>query len=172
MLEFRLLLKISIVLETQIESCKELCSTNNYAVYNVYTDDPVSGSIEPNLRPAMKQLISDATNKKFSCVVFYSVDRLSRDTYHTVKCVAMLKSIGISILLYREKIDVNTYQGKFKLSIFASFAELELEYKINKRKTKNGINNEDEIKLIEIYEAFNSKEPNDNDITIMSNWLN
>lgn len=113
-------------LDYQLETCKDMCLIKNFEIIKIYTDEGVSGTTEPKNRKAMKQLIEDADDKKFQAVVFYSLDRLAREISITLNIIKYFETNNIEIISCKENIDTTTYQGKFKLSIYASISELEL----------------------------------------------
>ncbi len=113
-------------LDVQRDICKEVCNFKNYEIYKIYKDDGVSGTIKPENRPAMGELIKDAKNNKFQILVFYSLDRLSRDTLHALDFVKLSTELEIELKSCNENIDVTSYQGKFKLGFISLIAELEI----------------------------------------------
>ena len=50
---------------------------NNYEVYKCYSDRGISGKDIKN-RPALKELLKDAEEKKFDMVISWKINRISR----------------------------------------------------------------------------------------------
>lgn len=113
-------------LDIQLARCKNVCELKRFDVYKIYTDEGVSGTTNPLDRKGMASLMEDAKDKKFDAVVFYCLDRLAREIIITFSIINDFKSYGVEIISCEEDIDTNTYQGKFKLSIYAAINELEL----------------------------------------------
>ena len=57
-----------------------------------------------------------------------SISRLARNTADFLRIVDQLKAKGVQLISIKEGIDTNTAQGKFMLTVFAAFSELEREY--------------------------------------------
>ena len=114
-------------IEVQLDVCKDYCSYKDFQVLGVYSDPGISGAIQPIKRPDMNRLINDVMNDKYDIIVFYALDRLSRDNFYTLEFVKLMHDkYNVQVAFCRDNIDSNTYQGKFKLGIISSIAELEL----------------------------------------------
>ena len=57
-----------------------------------------------------------------------SISRLARNTVDFLNIFAKLKGKGVRLVSLKEGIDTETPQGKFMLTVFAAFSELEREY--------------------------------------------
>ena len=57
-----------------------------------------------------------------------SISRLARNTADFLRIFDQLKAKGVQLISIKEGIDTNTAQGKFMLTVFAAFSELEREY--------------------------------------------
>ena len=113
-------------LEIQEDICRKFCSMRAFEVYKVYTDDGVSGTKKPTEREGMTTLMNDAKNNLFSVVIFSSLDRIAREIMITFQIINFFTDNNIVFFSCKECIDNTTYQGKFKLSIYAAVSELEL----------------------------------------------
>lgn len=56
---------------------RESCDNNGYEVYQVFTDAGISGK-DIQHRPAIQQLLKEATERKFDLVMSWKINRLSR----------------------------------------------------------------------------------------------
>lgn len=56
-----------------------------------------------------------------------SFSRLSRSTKDLLNTVGMLSARGVQLVSDKEKVDTNTPQGRFMLTVFAALSELERE---------------------------------------------
>jgi site-specific DNA recombinase len=113
-------------MEIQEKYCRDICSLKHLKVFKLYIDDGVSGTNKPSEREEMSKLMEDAKNKKFDVVVFYSLDRIAREIMITFEIINFFTNNNIEFISCKESIDNSTYQGKFKLSIYAAVSELEL----------------------------------------------
>lgn len=63
--------------DNQLRSLREFAVAQNWTVFDEYVDN-VSGSGKVR-RPAFERLMADAIDRKFDMVLFWSLDRLSRE---------------------------------------------------------------------------------------------
>jgi len=69
-----------------------------------YEDLNISGSKRGVDRPAFKKMMEDARNKKFDLLVFWALDRLSREgTLETITYLNQLASYGVQYRSYTEQ---------------------------------------------------------------------
>ncbi|MGM9969834.1 MAG: recombinase family protein [Anaeroplasma sp.] len=118
-------------LDAQKRRLIEFCAKNNYEIYKLYTDEGISGhSIEK--RKALQELIGDAKNKKFDCVIVYKTDRLSRNLLDLLTIKKELDSVDVELIMSDESVDTSDDAGMAMFSIMGAFAELERK-KISER---------------------------------------
>lgn len=87
--------------DNQIQVLKEYCGKMDYEIFDVYTDE-VSGATSE--RPSFKRMFSDASKRKFDLVLFWSLDRLTREGCRaTTKYLEQLESYGINFKSYTEQ---------------------------------------------------------------------
>jgi DNA invertase Pin-like site-specific DNA recombinase len=87
--------------DNQIQVLKEYCKRMNFEVYDIYTDE-VSGATSD--RPSFKKMFADASKRKFDLVLFWSLDRFTREgTRATIKYMEQLESYGINFKSYTEQ---------------------------------------------------------------------
>lgn len=110
----------------QIERLKSYCSAKGWTVYKIYTDGGQSGaSIE---RPALNELIADASRNKFNMVLVYKLDRLSRrqkDTLYLIEDIFIKHNIDFTSVV--ENLDTSTPTGRAFIGLLSVFAQLERE---------------------------------------------
>ena len=63
-----------------------------------------------------------------------SFSRLSRSTRDLLSTVALLTERGVQVVSHKERLDTNTPQGRFMLTVFAALAELERETTLERQK--------------------------------------
>jgi putative DNA-invertase from lambdoid prophage Rac len=90
-----------------------------------YVDRGVSGAKER--RPALDDLVRDATRRKFDVLVCWRLDRLGRNLRHLVTLLEDLQTVGVAFVSLGEGIDCTTPAGKLQLHILAALAEFERE---------------------------------------------
>lgn len=88
-------------IDNQLEVLREYCKRMNYEVINEYMDEVSGGTSD---RPAFKRLFADASKRKFDLVLFWSLDRWTREgTRATIKYFEQLENYGIAFKSYSEQ---------------------------------------------------------------------
>jgi site-specific DNA recombinase len=114
-------------LEVQEEYLRKYAQNNGWKLYcpkndEIYRDDESGYSLN---RPALRQLLTDASQKKFDIVLVYKVDRCSRRLQDLLNLVDELESYGIALKSATEPYDTTTSAGKLMFQQLGSFAEFE-----------------------------------------------
>lgn len=87
--------------DNQLIQLREFCERMGYKITGEYSDEVSGGTSE---RPAFKKLFADAAKRKFDLVIFWSLDRWSREgTRATIKYLEQLESYGIRFKSYTEQ---------------------------------------------------------------------
>ncbi len=92
-------------------------------MFKEYVDQGVSGAKER--RPALDDLLKDATRRRFDVVACWRLDRLGRNLRHLVTMLEDLNHVGVAFVSLGEGIDCTTPAGKLQLHILAALAEFE-----------------------------------------------
>lgn len=116
-----------------IENQIELCRRYIYAHYDgiepsdiiVYEDEGFSGGHTD--RPQFKKMLKDADKQKFSAVVCYRLDRISRNIGDFAKLIEKLNSLNISFISLKEQFDTSSPLGRAMMYIASVFSQLERE---------------------------------------------
>lgn len=115
--------KEGISIDAQIERCKAFCKARSWKVFKIYTDAGYSaGSLD---RPALKNLVDDINNNRFSILLVYKIDRFSRKLKDLISILEELKSKGVNFTSVTEQIDTTTAMGEAFFQIIGVFAQLE-----------------------------------------------
>ena len=98
----------------------------------VYIDEGVSGTYEPEERPAFRRLMEDISrsySKPFDVVAVYKIDRFARRLKVLLEILDIFekREDKIEFLSASESIDTSTPFGRAMLGIIGVIAELELE---------------------------------------------
>ena len=87
--------------ENQLQVLKDFCHRSNFQIFNEYVDEVSGGSSE---RPAFKRMFNDASKRKFDLLLFWSLDRFSREgTRPTIQHLERLESYGVNFKSYTEQ---------------------------------------------------------------------
>lgn len=99
-------------IEQQVEECTEFAKANNITIIDVYADKAISGRTDR--RNSFQRLMRDAEKKKFSVVIAYKSNRISRDMLNALQIQAKLSLFGIKILYAKEEFE-DTASGRFAM---------------------------------------------------------
>jgi len=122
--------------ENQLHELREFCQRSGWTVVHEYIDRASGKSSD---RPQFKRLFQDASKRKFHLVLFWALDRFSREgVLETLNHLRDLSTWSVGWRSYTEQFFDSA--GPFKdavISIMASLAKIERE-KISDR-TKAGL---------------------------------
>ena len=102
----------------------EFCNHNGYEVYKTYADKGISGK-DIQHRPAIKELLLDASGRKFNMVISWKINRLSRKLSDAIKIVETLEKYGITYRSYSEPFESDTPAGRMQFQMMALIGEFE-----------------------------------------------
>ena len=111
-------------IEEQERLLIKYCEDNGYAVFKVYSDRGISGK-SIKARPAMKEMLRDADDKKFDMVITWKINRIARNTLELLQIVDLLEKNNIAFKSYSENFETETPMGKFSLQMMGAVGELE-----------------------------------------------
>lgn len=113
----------------QVELCREYIRSNygDQAAGSVviYEDEGFSGG---NLnRPDFKKMMKAAHERKFSAIVVYRLDRISRNISDFSTLIEELSRLDIAFISIREQFDTGNPMGRAMMYIASVFSQLERE---------------------------------------------
>lgn len=113
----------------QIELCRQYITAHYGACFAdsacVYEDEGFSGG---NLeRPQFKVMMQEAKKKKFTAVVCYRLDRISRNIGDFANLIEELNELHISFISIKEQFDTSSPMGRAMMYIASVFSQLERE---------------------------------------------
>ena len=115
--------KKGISLDAQKERLTAFCTAKVLEMYKIYMDDGYSaGSTN---RPALKELIEDANEGRFSNILVYKIDRFSRNLKDLIIMLDEFQKKKINFISATEPIDTTSAIGNAFMQIIGVFAELE-----------------------------------------------
>ena len=121
--------------ESQKEQILSYVGTqNDLKVVRVYSDAGYTGS---NLkRPALQNLLHDATAGSIDCVLVYKIDRLTRSPRDFYDLMEYFDTYGISFISTTQRFDTSTATGRLIRNIMLDFAQFEREMTVERTKDK------------------------------------
>ena len=119
--------------ENQLIELTEVCERNKWHITNIY-NETISGTKRVDERVELNRMLQDASRKKFTKVVVWSVDRVGRSMKHLVTVLSQLKDLGCDIYSYKQAIDTSTTMGSSFFHMVGIFAELENNMRAERQK--------------------------------------
>ncbi len=77
-------------------------------------------------RPAWNQLWDAIRKRRINVVVVHALDRLGRSLPHLVKIISTLSEQNITLISYRENLDLGTAQGRMVAGLFSVLASYDV----------------------------------------------
>lgn len=113
-------------LEHQEEKLKAYCVVQGWDLVYVYEDAGLSGK-ETTSRLAYQQMMKDAAENKFDCIVVYKLDRLTRSVKDFHELIEKLDIYKVNIVSVTQNLDTSTAVGRLLRNILVDFANFERE---------------------------------------------
>ena len=113
-------------IQNQIDLCREHMDDHfQVEEFIVYEDEGFSGGNSD--RPQYKKMLKDAKSGRFSALICYRLDRISRNISDFSETIEILNTLHISFISLREQFDTSTPMGRAMMYIASVFAQLERE---------------------------------------------
>lgn len=112
-------------IENQINMCIQYAKNIGIEKYEIYEDEGFSGG--NTNRPNFKKLINDIKSKKFTHLICYRLDRISRNVADFSSTMEFLNKYDVAFISIREQFDTSSAIGRAMMNISATFAQLERE---------------------------------------------
>ena len=111
--------------ENQIHDLREVAKRNDWVITKVYKDIGVSGTKGRDKRPEFDSMLKSAMRKDFDLVMFWAVDRASRNLNHLVQMMSELDSKNVGMYFHQQAIDTTTPSGRAMIQMAGVFASFE-----------------------------------------------
>lgn len=90
-----------------------------------FVDEGLSGSLDQDKRPALKNILNAARLRKIDIIVCWRLDRFARSLKQLVDMIGDLETWNVGFTTLRENIDTTTPSGRLVFHIFAALSEFE-----------------------------------------------
>ena len=121
--------------DAQLNDLRQYVSSRGWRQVREYVDQGVSGSKDS--RPAWNELWDHVQKGKVHVLVVHALDRMGRSLPHLVKIMSVLTERNITLVGYRENLDLSTVQGRMMAGLFSVLADYELN--MIKERTRSGM---------------------------------
>ena len=121
-------------LDPQLRDLGEYCQLRKWRPTE-YVDHGISGGRDS--RPGWNDCWDALQKGKIKVLVVHSLDRLGRSLPHLVKIITFMTERNITLVSFRENIDLSTSAGRMLAGIFSVLAEYERS--VISERTKAGI---------------------------------
>lgn len=111
--------------DSQLHDLRDYLRQRGWSDVQEYVDIGESGAKDS--RPAWNQLWDAIRKRRINVVVVHALDRLGRSLPHLVKIISTLSESNITLISYRENLDLGTAQGRMLAGLFSVLANYELE---------------------------------------------
>jgi len=110
-------------IEAQLATLRGYAQGQSWAVVDEYVDAGYSGSTDD--RPALKRLLIDGSQRRFTIVTVSKLDRFFRNLRLLLNHLHSLEQLDIKFVATQEGLDTSTPYGKFAVQIMGVIAEFE-----------------------------------------------
>ena len=110
--------------DAQLRDLREYAENRGWKGVQEFTDEGVSGAKDS--RPAWNELWDAIQKNRIKVLVVHALDRLGRSLPHLVKIISTLTEKNITLVSFRENIDLGTASGRMIAGIFSVLADYEL----------------------------------------------
>lgn len=124
-------------IELQAHDLRSYAQARGWTDIEVYQDEGVSGSKAS--RPALNRLMDDCKKGRISHVLIWRLDRFSRSLKHLLTTIEELEHMGVTLISYKENIDLGSPGGRLLVHILGAFGEFERN--IIRERVKAGLAN-------------------------------
>lgn len=107
----------------QLHELRAYIAARSWTLQHEYTDNGISGAKAD--RPALKELMRDATQRKFDAVVVWKLDRFGRTIEQLINNISELQDLNVTFISLKDSLDFSTAAGKLQFHIISAFAEYE-----------------------------------------------
>ena len=109
----------------QINELKEVANRNGWTIVKEFVDAGISGAKGRDKRPQFDAMLKSAMKKEYDLVMFWAVDRASRNLTHLVQMMNDLDSKNVGMYFHQQAIDTTTPSGLAMIQMAGVFASFE-----------------------------------------------
>lgn len=118
-----------LAIDRQREDCENLAAYRRWDVVEIYVDQSVSATDKTKVRPAYTRMVTDYEADRFSAIICYDLDRLTRQPRELEDWIDRAESHGLALVTANGDADLSTDGGRMYARIKAAVARAEMERK-------------------------------------------
>ena len=122
-------------LDAQLRDLREFCQLRGWGSPREFLDQGISGAKVS--RPGWNACWDAIQKRKVRVLVVHALDRVGRSLTHLVKIITYMSENNLTLVSFRENIDLSTSAGRMLAGIFSVLAEYERS--IISERTKAGL---------------------------------
>jgi len=122
--------------ELQLRELNQFTQARGWTTIKVYEDKATGTN---GNRPLLKQLLSDARQRKIDVVVIWKLDRLFRSLKDLISTLQEFTELGVDFISLKDNIDLTTSSGRLMMHMLGAFAEFEAS--LIKERVRAGLRN-------------------------------
>ena len=113
--------------ENQLIELRAAAERYGWTIIKEYVDHGISGKKGRDKRPQFDAMMKSAMKKEADLVMFWGIDRASRNLSHLVEMMNDLHAKDVGMYFHQQNIDSTTPSGRAMLSMAGVFAQFEAE---------------------------------------------
>ncbi len=113
--------------ENQLLDLRQTAQRMGYTIVAEFVDNGISGAKSRCDRPALDQMLKQATQRRFDMILCWDISRLGRSLQNLVEILNELQSLKIDLFFQQQGLDTSTSSGRMMFSVFGALAEYERE---------------------------------------------
>ena len=113
--------------ENQLNELRTAAERFGWTIVNEYVDHGISDAKGRDKRAQYDAMLKSAMKKEADLVMFWSIDRASRNLSHLVEMMNDLHAKNVGMYFHQQNIDSTTPSGRAMLHMAGVFAEFERE---------------------------------------------
>jgi len=113
--------------ENQLLELRQTAQRMGYTIVAEFVDNGISGAKGRRDRPALDQMLKQATQRRFDMILCWDISRLGRSLQNLVEILTELQSMKIDLFFQQQGLDTSTSSGRMMFSVFGALAEYERE---------------------------------------------
>ncbi|WP_084821114.1 recombinase family protein [Leucobacter sp. Ag1] len=120
--------------QRQEEDALAVAESRKWEVYDVYTDNSVSATRKNAKREHYERMVADYKAGKFSAIVCFDLDRLTRQPRQLEDWIEAAEENGLKLVTVSGEADLSTEEGRTFARMKVAFAKAEMDIKSKRQK--------------------------------------